>query len=73
MFGPCNIQFKYHEDKLYLLEVNTRMSGGIQNSCMGADINIPNIAVNQLLGIEKIWSANQISRKVVHVQMPLII
>lgn len=49
------------------------MSGGIQNSCMGADINIPNIAVNQLLGIEKIWSANQISRKVVHVQMPLII
>ena len=26
---PFNIQYKYHKDKLYLLEVNTRMSGGM--------------------------------------------
>ena len=26
---PFNIQYKYHKDKLYLLEVNTRMAGGM--------------------------------------------
>jgi len=71
--GPCNIQLKYHDDTPYLLEVNTRMSGGIQLSCIGAGINIPNIAVNQLIGREKSWSMDYISRKVSYVEMPVIL
>lgn len=47
--APCNIQFRYHNDKLCLLEVNTRMSGGIQLSCAASGINIPALAVNKLL------------------------
>lgn len=30
-----NIQFKYHNDKPYLIEINSRMSGGIYKSCIG--------------------------------------
>ena len=36
--------------KLYLLEINSRMSGGLQLSCKATGINIPSIAINQLLG-----------------------
>ena len=50
---PCNVQFKYLNGTPYLLEVNTRMSGGIQMSCAVSGINIPNIAVNKMLGIRK--------------------
>ena len=50
---PCNLQFKYEKGTLYLLEVNTRMSGGIQFSCAATGVNMPNMAVNRLLGIEK--------------------
>ncbi len=46
---PCNIQFKIKEGIPYLLEINTRMSGGLQMACLAADINIPNIALNKLL------------------------
>lgn len=28
LIAPYNIQFRYHKDELYLLEVNTRLSGG---------------------------------------------
>lgn len=48
---PCSIQFRYDEDgELKLLEVNTRMSGGIQISSMGCGINLPLLAVESLLG-----------------------
>lgn len=53
---PINIQFRTDGGKLYLLEINPRMSGGLQLSCLGAGINIPDLAINQLLGIEKIWT-----------------
>ncbi|MDR0653932.1 MAG: ATP-grasp domain-containing protein [Synergistaceae bacterium] len=54
---PCNLQFKYEGDVPYFLEVNARMSGGIQLSYAATGVNIPNIAVNRLLGIEKrqVW------------------
>ena len=49
--GPCNIQFKYDRNgKLKLLEVNTRMSGGIMISSWATGINLPLIAVKKLLG-----------------------
>lgn len=56
---PVNIQFKYENNKPYLLEINPRMSGGLQLACVATKINIPNIAVNQLYGINKEWSYPQ--------------
>ena len=50
---PCNIQFKLKEDGTpMLLEVNTRMSGGVMISSWATDINIPLIAVYDALGID---------------------
>lgn len=69
---PMNIQFRQEGDRLYLLEVNTRMSGGLQLSCEATGINLPNIAVNQLIGIEKPWAYPKADRqKVVHIETPI--
>lgn len=69
---PMNIQFKMNDGQLYLLEINPRMSGGLQLSCEAAGINIPNIAINQLLGINKEWSYPDIhSCKVAHIETPI--
>ncbi|MBO4779282.1 MAG: ATP-grasp domain-containing protein, partial [Selenomonadaceae bacterium] len=54
---PINIQFRTDNERLYLLEINPRMSGGLQLSCLGAGINIPDLAINRLLGIVKPWTA----------------
>ena len=70
---PCNLQFKYDKDVPYLLEVNTRMSGGIQFSCVAAGINIPNIAVNRLLGIEKQADYDRETWVVSYVETPVIL
>lgn len=71
--NPCNIQFKYLDGIPYMLEVNTRMSGGVQMACLGSGINIPNIAVNKLLGIEKSWTNNYEEKQVSHIEIPVII
>lgn len=70
---PCNIQFKYREGVPYILEVNTRMSGGVQMACVASGINIPNIAVNQLLGISKPWEDLRLERDVCHVEYPIVL
>ena len=70
---PCNIQFKYDNGIPYLLEINTRMSGGIHYTCLAANINIPNISVNQLLGIDKIWKINKKETKVSYIETPILI
>lgn len=70
---PCNIQFKYLDGIPYMLEVNTRMSGGVQMACLGSGINIPSIAVNKLLGIEIPWINNQEEKQVSHIEIPVII
>ena len=70
---PCNIQFKLKEDKAYLLEVNTRMSGGIQMSCPAENINIPNIALNKLLGNDTDWDFELTERIVSYIETPVII
>ncbi len=49
---PLNIQFRMHEGTPYFLEVNPRMSGGLQLSCMAAGCNLPAIALHKLLGWE---------------------
>lgn len=70
---PCNIQFKLKEDIPYLLEINTRMSGGLQMSCLAADVNIPNIALNKLLGNNIDWSMDKREKTVSYIEMPQII
>lgn len=70
---PCNIQFKYLDGIPYMLEVNTRMSGGVQMACLGSGVNIPNIAVNKLLGIEKHWTNNYEEKQVSHIEIPVVI
>lgn len=70
---PCNIQFKYLDGIPYFLEVNTRMSGGVQMACLAAGVNIPNIAVNKMLGVHKKWSYEKIEKYVSHVEMPIIV
>jgi hypothetical protein len=68
---PFNVQFKYDGKIPYFLEVNTRMSGGIQLSCGALGVNIPNIAVNQLLGINKQWSLVKRGAVVSYIETPL--
>lgn len=70
---PCNIQFKYLDGVPYFLEVNTRMSGGVQMACVAGNVNIPSIAVNKLLGIEKPWSICREERFVTHVEKPILL
>ena len=70
---PCNIQFKYLDGVPYFLEVNTRMSGGIQMACVASGINIPNLAVNKMLGINKEWKLKKETKLVSHVEIPVII
>ncbi len=48
---PYNLQVRWHNDELYLLEVNTRMAGGTYKSCL-TGINIPYIALCELLGVD---------------------
>lgn len=70
---PCNIQFKMKEDVPYLLEINTRMSGGLQMSCLATGVNIPNIALNKLLGKEIPWHFVRENKIVSYIELPRII
>lgn len=66
---PVNIQLRMHEGQMWLLEINPRMSGGMQLSCAAAKINLPAIAINQLLGHDMPWNyPSYESRKVAHVE-----
>lgn len=70
---PCNIQFKYLDGIPYFLEVNTRMSGGIQMACLASKINIPNLAVNKILGINKEWQLKKETKLVSYIEVPVVI
>lgn len=70
---PCNIQFKIKNDKPYLLEINTRMSGGTWMTCVAEDINIPNIALNKLLGRNIDWHFELQERVISFIEIPVII
>jgi hypothetical protein len=73
MSMPYNYQVRYHNGNPYLLEINTRMSGGIQQSCLATGINIPNIAMNQLLGIDVPWTCEPLRKRVTHIEMPVLL
>ncbi len=69
---PANIQFRMHNDQLYLLEINPRMSGGLQLSCLASGINIPKMALYQLLGQGIEWRyPNFESRRVSYIETPI--
>jgi hypothetical protein len=70
---PCNLQFKYDGEIPYLLEVNTRMSGGLQLGYTATGVNIPNIAVNRLLGkeVKPLWDKK--STVVSFVETPIVL
>lgn len=70
---PCNIQFKIKDGIPYLLEINTRMSGGLQMTCEAENINIPNIALNKLLGKQVAWSFEPTERTVSYIEIPKVI
>lgn len=71
---PYNVQYRFYDGKPYLLEINPRMSGGVQLSCMGSGINLPALALKKLLGKPCEWSYPEFqSRKVAHIETPVII
>ncbi len=73
---PANIQFRLQNGQAYLLEVNTRMSGGLQQSCAAARINIPKIALYALFGEELPWKypeSSEILPKTANLETPVLI
>lgn len=72
---PANIQFKLEQGKPYLLEINPRMSGGLQLSCLATGINVPAIALNKLLGHNEAWHYPQPwdTKGVVNLEHPIIV
>ncbi len=70
---PCNIQFKIKDGVPYLLEINTRMSGGLQMGCLAAGVNIPNIALNKVLGKRVEWSLDKEEKVVSYIEIPRVV
>jgi hypothetical protein len=70
---PCNMQFRYHEGVLCLLEINPRMSGGIQYSYAATGVNIPGIAVHRLMGQRREWRVSRENKVVSFVAMPVVL
>jgi carbamoylphosphate synthase large subunit len=71
---PYNIQYRFLNGKPMLLELNPRMSGGLQLSCRATNINIPAIALSKLLGKNFHWNHSDFyNRKVAHIETPIII
>lgn len=68
---PCNIQFIYDNGKPMLLEINTRMSGGVQLSCAAAGVNIPGAALNKLSGKPVDISYEKTERHVSYIETPV--
>ena len=72
---PANIQFRMEKDRPYFLEINTRMSGGLQLSCEATGINLPAIALRKLTGLPTPWSypSPWEPRGVVNLETPVIV
>ena len=72
---PANIQFKMNGNRPYLLEINTRMSGGLQLSCLATGINVPAIALRKCMGLHTEWKYPEPwnARGVVNLETPIIV
>ena len=64
--------FRMNQGKIFLLEINPRMSGGLQLSCLATGINLPAIALQQLLGKDLPWHyTNHEEQRVAHIETPI--
>ena len=70
---PYNIQFKYLGGIPYFLEVNTRMSGGVQMACYASGVNIPSLALKKLSGEAVEWSCKCEEKILAQVLQPVTI
>lgn len=70
---PYNIQFKYLDEVPYFLEVNTRMSGGVQMACLASGVNIPSLALKKLSGEELIWTCDREEKILAQILQPVTI
>ena len=70
---PYNIQFKYLDGIPYFLEVNTRMSGGVQMGCFASGVNLPQIAFRKLLGEDVDWALDRKTKIVAQILQPVTI
>ena len=70
---PYNIQFKYLDGVPYFLEVNTRMSGGVQMGCFASGVNLPQIAFRKLIGEDVDWELKRETKIVAQVLQPVTI
>lgn len=71
---PYNVQYRYYDGKIQLLEINPRMSGGLQLSCTASGINIPELALKKLLKEPYSWEyPAKKSIKTAHIEMPVIL
>ncbi len=73
-YMPYNVQFRWLDGKPRLLELNPRMSGGLQLSWIATGINIPQLALYKLTGQKLSWTRpNFIGKKVTYIETPLIV
>lgn len=49
LIAPFNVQFRYNKDTLYILEVNTRLSGGSWKAKY-VDVDFMSLAIHNLIG-----------------------
>lgn len=66
--APCNIQFKLVDGKEpMLLEVNTRMSGGVHIASWASKVNLPGIAIDRYTGkkleVNNDWKSTEVVRR----------
>ena len=69
---PYNLQLRYNKGELYLLEVNTRMAGGTHLSSY-AGVNIPYLAVKELLEQDIKLPTRLQSVKVTQIETPVVL
>lgn len=68
---PFNVQFRMYGGEALVLEINPRMSGGLQISCAASEINLPVLALRKLLGKSADWSYPEFkSRGCVQIESP---
>ncbi len=72
---PANIQFKMEQGTPYLLEINPRMSGGLQLACLATGINMPGIALHKAIGENMPWAYPEPwhTAGVVNLETPVIV
>lgn len=72
---PVNIQFKMEGDTPWLLEINPRMSGGLQLSCLATGIDLPALALRKVLGLPTPWRYPEPwpTKGVVNLETPIVV